>query len=114
MLSHPFRKRPRNGWGTRCFWLGRFSGPRIGTGGTRDCFDAIGGACFQEVGQVFPEELAAVNNLARAHVEEIHCQAAVFKVIAKDVGVVALLGGGDALLFLELMNCGELVAETRG
>ena len=46
--------------------------------------------------------------------EEIYGQAAGFEVIAEDVGVVALLGGGDALLLLKLMDGGKLVAEARG
>ena len=37
-----------------------------------------------------------------------------FEVIAEDVGVVALLGGGDALLFLQLVDGGELVAQAGG
>ena len=56
--------------------------------------------CFEQVGEIFPEEFAAVDDFAGAHVEEIDGEAAVFEVIAEDVGVVALLGGGDALLFL--------------
>ena len=69
---------------------------------------------FQEFGQVFPEEFAAVDDFAGANVEEIDGEAAVFKVIAEDVGVVALFGGGDALLFLELVDGGELIAEAGG
>ena len=37
-----------------------------------------------------------------------------FIVIAEDVGVVALFGGGDALLFLELVDRPQLVAQPRG
>jgi len=33
-------------------------------------------------------------------------------VIAKDVGIVALLGCCDALLLLELMHGGELIAQA--
>jgi hypothetical protein len=69
---------------------------------------------FEQVGQVVPEELAAVDDFAGADVEEIDGQRAGFKVIAEDVGVVVLLGGGDALLFLELMDGGELVAQAGG
>ena len=69
---------------------------------------------IDQFGQVFPEEFAAVDDFAGAHVEEIDGEAAVFEVIAEDVGVVALLGGGDALLFLELMDGGELVAQAGG
>ena len=81
---------------------------------------ALGSASFalqsasSSVGQVFPEELAAVDDFAGAHVEEVDGQAAVFKVIAEDVGVVVVLGGGDALLFLELVDGGELVAQAGG
>ena len=46
--------------------------------------------------------------------EEIYGQAAVLKVVAEDVGVVVLLGCGDALFLLELVHGGELVAEARG
>ena len=66
------------------------------------------------LGQIFPEEFAAVDDFAVAHVEEIDGQAAVFKVVAKDVGVVVVLRRGDALLFLELVHGGELVAQARG
>ncbi len=34
--------------------------------------------------------------------------------VAEDVGVVVLLGGGDALFFLELVHGGKLVAEAGG
>jgi len=47
-------------------------------------------------------------------VEEVDCQRAIFKVIAEDVGIVALFSGGDALLFRKLMDSGELVAKTGG
>ena len=46
--------------------------------------------------------------------EEIDGQDAVLKVVAEDVGIVVLLGGGDALLLLELVHGGELVAQARG
>ena len=46
--------------------------------------------------------------------EEIHGQAAVLEVVAENVGVIIELGGGDALLFLELVHGGELVAQARG
>ena len=69
---------------------------------------------FQQFRQVFPEELAAVNDFAGADVEEVDGQRAVLKVVAEDVGVIALLGGGDTLLFLELMDGGELVAQAGG
>ena len=69
---------------------------------------------FQQFGQVFPEELAAVDDFAVAHVEEIDGEAAVLKVITEDVGVVVELGGGDALFLLELVHGGELVAQAGG
>ena len=34
--------------------------------------------------------------------------------VAEDVGVVALFGGGDALFLLKLVNGGELVAKACG
>ena len=46
--------------------------------------------------------------------EEVYGQAAGFEVIAEDVGVVVLFGGGDALLLLKLVDGGELVAKTGG
>ncbi len=46
--------------------------------------------------------------------EEIDGEEAVFVVVAEDVGVVALLGGGDALLFLQLVHGRELIAQTCG
>ena len=46
--------------------------------------------------------------------EEIDGEAAVLEVIAEDVGVVVELGCGDALLFLELVHGGELIAQARG
>ena len=61
-------------------------------------------AQLQQVGQVFPEKLAAVDDLAVAHVEEIDGQATVLEVIAEDVGVVVEFGGGDALFLLELVH----------
>ncbi len=68
----------------------------------------------QQLGQVFPEELAAVNNFAGTHVEEVDGEGAVFEVISEDVSVVAELGGGDALFLLELVDSGDLVAEAGG
>jgi hypothetical protein len=46
--------------------------------------------------------------------KRLTASAAGFEVIAEDVGVVVLLGGGGALLFLELVDGGELVAQTGG
>ncbi len=56
-----------------------------------------------ELGQVFPEEFAAVYYPASPHVKQIYRQHAVFIVIAEDVGVIAF-GGGDALAFLQLLD----------
>jgi hypothetical protein len=47
-------------------------------------------------------------------VEKIHGQTAVLEVIAEDVGVVVELSRGDSLLFLELVDSGELIAQARG
>src|SRR5580658_2015926 len=46
--------------------------------------------------------------------EQIHGQTAGFVVISENVRIVVLLGGGDSLLFLELVNRGELIAEASG
>ena len=82
-------------WGTRHLWHGHVSQ-------------------IYEFREIFPEELAAIDDFAAAHVEEVDGQAAVFEVISEDVCVVALLGGGDALLLLQLVHGGELVAQARG
>ena len=66
-----------------------------------------------EVGEVFPEEVAAVDDLAAAHVEEVDGEHLVFEVEAEDLGVV-VISGGDALLVLGLVNGGDLVAEAGG
>src|ERR1700685_529029 len=66
-----------------------------------------------ELRQVFPEEFAAVDDPAAAHVEEINCEHPVFIVIAEDIGVVAF-GGGDALALLQLLDGGNQIAITRG
>ena len=69
-------------------------------------------ACNQ-IGEVFPEQVAAVDDFAAAHVEEVHGEHVVFEVEAEDVGVV-VVGGGDALLVLHLVHGDELVAEAGG
>src|SRR5258708_35120509 len=56
-----------------------------------------------EFWQVLPEEFAAIDYAASAHVEQIYRQHSVFVVVAKHVGVVAF-GGGDALAFLQLLD----------
>jgi hypothetical protein len=55
---------------------------------------------FEQLREVFPEELAAIDDFAGTDVKEVDGEAAVFKVVAEDVGVVALFDCGDALLFL--------------
>src|SRR6266852_4745345 len=57
---------------------------------------ALGGC---ELWQVFPEEFAAIDNAAAAHVKQVHGEHAVFVVVAEDICVIAF-GGGDALAFL--------------
>ena len=69
---------------------------------------------FERVREVVPEELAAVDDFAGANVKEVDGEGTGFKVIAEDVGVVVLLGGGDALFFLKLVDSRELVAKTGG
>lgn len=66
-----------------------------------------------EVGEVFPEEVAAVDDFAGAHVEEVDGEHLVFEVEAEDVGVV-VVGGGDALFVLGLVDGDDLVAEAGG
>ena len=66
-----------------------------------------------EVGQVFPEEVAAVDDFASAHVEEVDGQHALLVVEAEDVGVL-VVGGGDALLVVHLVDGDELVAQAGG
>ncbi len=46
--------------------------------------------------------------------EEVYGQRAVFVVIAKYVGFVVLLDGGNALFLLQLVDCGELITQARG
>ena len=68
-------------------------------------------ARFEQARQVFPEELPAINDLAVPHVEEIDGQRSIFKVVAKNIGVVLLFGRCNALLLLQLMHRRELVAQ---
>ena len=88
----------------------------VGVEGTRifSRFEGIRDGCFEEVGEVVPEELAAIYYLSGADVEEVYSERASLKVVTENVRVVALLGGGDALFFLELMYRGELIAEACG
>ena len=60
-----------------------------------------------------PRRVAAVDDLAAAHVEEVDGEHVVFVVEAEDVGVF-VVGGGDALLVLGLADGDELVAEAGG
>ena len=63
--------------------------------------------------QILPEELSPIHNPSRAHMEEIHGQAAVLEVVTEDIRIVALLGGCDPLLLLELVHGRELIAQAR-
>ena len=74
------------------------------------CGCGVVGGC-DELGQVFPEEVAAVDDFASAHVEEVHRQHAVLVVEAEDIGVL-VVGGGDALLVVHLVDGDDLVAQA--
>ena len=87
---------------------------RIGTGGTHFCCSSGLGEGLHQAWQIFPEKFAAVDDFAVAHVEKIDGEAAVFKVIAEDVGIIVEFDSGDALLLLELVHGGELIAQARG
>ena len=63
--------------------------------------------------EIFPEEVAPVDDLAAAHVEQVDGQHLVFVVKAEDVGVF-VVGGGDALLILHLVDGDDLVAQAGG
>ena len=67
----------------------------------------------RELGQVFPEEFPAVDDLPSPHVEEIYGKHAVFIVVAEDIGVVTL-GGCHALALLHLAHGDEEVAVFGG
>jgi hypothetical protein len=86
-------------------------------GRSEDGGDHLGGSSLRvrsiELGQVFPEEVAAVDDLAAAHVEEVDGEHAVLVVEAEDVGVL-VVGGGDALLVLHLVDGDDLVAQAGG
>ncbi len=75
--------------------------------------DIAAGEVHGQIRQILPEEVAAVDDLAAAHVEEVHRQHVVFEVEAEDVGVL-VVGGGDALLVLHLVDGDDLVAEAGG
>src|SRR5206468_162822 len=62
--------------------------------------------------QLFPEELAPINDLAATHVEEIHGKHVILIVVADDVSVIAFRRG-DALLLLYLVNGGNQVTILR-
>ena len=66
-----------------------------------------------ELREVFPEEVAAVDDFAAAHVEEVDGEHVLFVVEAEDVGVF-VVGGGDALLVLHLVDGDDLVAQAGG
>src|SRR5687768_55351 len=65
---------------------------------------------FIEVGLIFPEELAPVDNAAVAEVEQIDGDQRRFGVQSEDVGIVAF-GGGHLLTFFDLFDSGEQIAE---
>ena len=67
------------------------------------------GEVNDEVGEIFPEEFAAVDDFAAAEVEEVDGDHAVFAVVAEDVGIV-VFDGGDALFFGKLVDGDEEVA----
>ena len=70
--------------------------------------------CFgQKFRQVFPEEVAAIDDLPTAHVEEVYGEHLVFVVVAEDVCVL-VVGGGDPLLVLHLVDGDDLVTEACG
>ncbi len=96
------------GAGRSAAWLRRGAASSVG----RRVFVEVVEVGF-EVGEVFPEEVAAVDDLAAAHVEEVDGEHVVFEVEAEDVGVL-VVGGGDALLVLHLVDGDELVAEAGG
>ena len=66
-----------------------------------------------EFRQVFPEELAAVDNFACSHVKQVHREHSIFVVVAEDVRIVAF-HAGHALLLLQLLYRGDQVAILRG
>ncbi len=67
---------------------------------------------LHQLGQVLPEEVPAIDDLAAAHVEEVHGEHVVFVVIAEDIRVV-VVRAGDALLLLHLVHGDEQVAIFR-
>src|SRR5580700_7745767 len=67
---------------------------------------------FNQVRQVFPEKLPAIDDLAVAYVKKIDGERAVFEVVAEDVGVIIEFSGSDALLLLQLMDGGELITQA--
>ena len=66
-----------------------------------------------EFRQVFPEELAAIDDLACSHVKQVHCEHSIFVVVAEDVRIVAF-DARHALLLLQLLYRGDQVAILRG
>ena len=62
---------------------------------------------------VFPEELAAVDDLAVAQVENVQRDQRRFGVDREDIDVVAF-GGGHFLALLDLLHGGDQVAQSGG
>ena len=63
--------------------------------------------------QVLPEEVAPVDDLACAHMEEVDGEHRVLIVVPEDIGIF-IVGGGDALLVEHLVHGDELVAQPGG
>ena len=68
---------------------------------------------FFELRQILPEHIAAVDDLAAAHVEQIDSEHIVLEVEAEDIGVVGRVGRSDALALAGLVHRDELVTQPR-
>ena len=99
-------------WGRECR-VGVEIGIGFDVGLAGEFFGGGGGDLLFEVRQVFPEHVAAVDDLAVAHVEEVYGEHVVFEVETEDVGIVAFRGG-DALALTGLVDRAELVTEACG
>ena len=86
-------------------------GVGAGSGGDGLGLGVVVERCVDKFGQVFPEEVPAVDDFAGAHVEEIYREHFVFVVEAENIGV-AVIRGGDALLVLHLVYGDDLIAEA--